>query len=45
MTTKKYVIGIDFGTDSVRALVVAADDGCEVASGVAQYPRWSKGKH
>ena len=45
MTTKKYVIGIDFGTDSVRALVVATDDGCEVASGVAQYPRWSKGMY
>ena len=24
MTTKKYVIGIDYGTDSVRALIVSA---------------------
>ena len=40
---RKYVIGIDFGTDSVRALIVATDNGEELASAVSAYPRWSKG--
>jgi len=44
MTTKKYVIGIDFGTDSVRAIIVNALNGDEVASSVKTYPRWAAGK-
>lgn len=38
----EYVLGIDFGTDSCRALVVDALSGKELALGVAYYPRWSK---
>lgn len=35
-----YVIGIDYGTDSVRALLVNARTGAEVAQAVHNYARW-----
>lgn len=37
----KYVIGLDYGTDSVRAIIVNAKNGEEVGSGVSYYKRWS----
>ncbi|MFA6482221.1 MAG: ribulokinase [Bacteroidales bacterium] len=40
---EKYVIGIDYGTDSVRAVIVNAGNGKEVSSAVAWYPRWKAG--
>jgi L-ribulokinase len=40
---EKYVIGLDYGTDSARALVVDAADGRILASAVADYPRWKQG--
>lgn len=43
MGDAKYVIGVDFGSDSVRSLVVNAETGEEVASGVASYKRWLQG--
>ena len=41
---KKYVIGIDYGTDSARAVIVNALNGDEIASSVIVYPRWAAGK-
>lgn len=37
------MIGIDFGTDSVRTVVVNASDGVEMASSVQKYKRWAEG--
>ncbi|NIG55920.1 ribulokinase [Chitinophaga sp. Cy-1792] len=38
-----YVIGIDYGTDSVRSIIVDAQNGREVATSVFHYPRWKDG--
>ncbi len=39
----KYVIGVDYGTDSCRAIVVDALTGRRIASAVRHYPRWREG--
>ena len=41
----KYTIGLDYGTDSVRSLIVNVETGEEVASVVFNYPRWKKGMY
>lgn len=39
----KYVIGIDYGTDSVRSVVVNTRNGETAGTAVFEYPRWKKG--
>ncbi|HET6723072.1 MAG TPA: ribulokinase, partial [Chitinophagaceae bacterium] len=40
-----FVLGIDYGTDSVRTVLLNAFTGEEIASSVFSYPRWKDGLH
>ena len=42
ISKNKFVIGVDFGTDSVRALLVDASNGQEVSNEVFDYTRWKQ---
>ena len=43
MSNDQFVIGVDYGTDSVRSVLINALNGEEVASSVFNYPRWQDG--
>ncbi len=38
-----YTVGLDYGTNSIRALLVRASDGSEVGIGIAQYSHGTSG--
>jgi L-ribulokinase len=40
---RKLVLGIDYGTDSVRAVLIDPLEGTVLGSVVFEYPRWKKG--
>lgn len=42
---KTYVIGLDYGSDSVRAVLIDTQSGAELASEVFWYPRWRDQKY
>ncbi len=42
---KTFVIGIDYGTDSVRSVVVDTKNGKISGTSVFEYPRWKKGMY
>ena len=43
MADDLFVVGVDFGTDSVRSVIVDAGNGQEISSSVYYYPRWRDG--
>lgn len=43
MQGNSFVIGVDFGTDSVRSVIVDSSNGNEITSSVFYYLRWKDG--
>lgn len=43
MPQNNYCIGVDYGTDSVRCIIVDTGNGQEMASSVFYYTRWQNG--
>jgi L-ribulokinase len=39
----QYAVGVDYGTNSVRALIVDVADGTEVGTAVFNYPSGAQG--
>lgn len=42
---RTLALGLDFGTDSVRALLVDTRSGAEVANATSNYKRWAQGRY
>ncbi|CAD2214732.1 L-ribulokinase [Angomonas deanei] len=45
MSASPLVIGLDYGSDSARAVLIRVCDGKELKSAVLNYPRWAQGKY
>lgn len=45
MNNDALIIGVDYGTDSVRSIIVNAGNGQEIASSLFYYPRWRDGAY
>lgn len=45
MQQQQFVIGVDFGTDSVRSVVIRTSNGEEISSSVFNFPRWREGMY
>lgn len=45
MRNEKYVIGVDYGSDSCRAILIDTADGRRLAESSRCYPRWMDGKY
>lgn len=43
MSQEAYVIGVDYGSDSVRSIISDTSSGIEIAASVFEYPRWKDG--
>ncbi len=43
MKNDSFVIGVDYGTDSVRSVIVDTSNGNEVSASTFYYPRWRDG--
>ncbi len=43
--SQQFVIGLDFGTDSVRSVLVNASNGQTIGTKVHWYTRWKEGKY
>src|SRR4030065_1291392 len=45
MSKSRYVIGIDFGTDSVRSVIVDVSNGEEISYHISYFKRWAEGQY